>query len=161
MPLTVVADKAVQQAGNVLILFGPKITTLSAPSLAAFTTDVTCATRQFSLRGEPTFKEDQSYCDVEARQTLEKRVVSLSMRFRVDSTTYAALKTLFALDAEVGGFHRPFTPTKTAATVGNKGTAFNAKVAGFEFTEGAVGNEWEVDVAFYDVRRDVDAVLAA
>lgn len=162
MPLTVVTDVAVKQAGNVKILFGPKITNLASPSLAAFTVDGTCPIREFNHDVEVSFTEDQSLCQLDATTQLDKRTQKLGpIRFRVNAANRDALKALHAPTADIGVFLRPFTPSATAAAVADKGLAWNAKVAKFVLNPIAIGNEYEVTAEYYAVTHDDNATLAA
>lgn len=161
MALTTVDKARVKQAGNTVVAFGPKFTTLTAPSLAALTTDVTCVVLSLADGTNASTTETQDLCDKDARTTLDKRVRSLSMRLRVSKTGWTTLKPLLAEDAELGVVVRRFDPTTTALTAGDKVDAYNAKVLTCEFNEIAVGNEYEVAVEFSDVFRERDVALLA
>lgn len=161
MALTVVTDVAVKQAGNIKIAFGPKIATLASPSLAALTLDGSCPIREFNHDVNVTFTEDQSLCETDATTQLDKRTPQLGpVRFRVDKANFDTLRTMFAPDAEVGVFARWFDPSLTDLTTGDKGYAWNAKVAKFVLNPVAVGNEYEAIAEFYGVTYNDNAALA-
>ena len=161
MPLTVVTDVSVKQAGNIKIVLGPKITSLAAPSLAAFTLDATCPAREVNFDTAASYTEDQSLCEVDAKTTLDKRTHSLTLRFRVNKANYETLRTLLAWDAEIGVFARFFTPSLTALAAADKGYAWNAKVGKYLLNPIAIGNEYEATVEFYEVKFEPNAALAA
>ena len=161
MPLTVVTDVSVKQAGNIKIVLGPKITSLAAPSLAAFTLDATCPARELNFDTTASYTEDQSLCEVDARTALDKRTHSLTMRFRVNKANFETLRTLLALDAEIGVFARFFDPSLTALAAADKGYAWNGKVGKYLLNPVAIGNEYEAIVDIYRVMFEPNAVLAA
>ena len=162
MPLTTVDKARVKQAGNTVIAFGPKFTTLSTPSLAALTQDLTCVVLSFAADTDVSYTETQDLCDADARTELDRRVRTLGpIRIRVNSTNITALKALLAEDAEVGVVVRRFTSATTALAAADKVDAYNAKVAKFEHNEIAVGNEFEATVEFYGVYRERDVALVA
>lgn len=161
MALTTVDKARVKHAGNTIIAFGPKFTTLTAPSLAALTTDVTCVVLSLNDGTNASTIETQDLCDKDAKTTLDKRVRNLSMRLRVSKAGWATLKPLLAEDAEVGVAVRRFDPTTTPLAVSDKVDAYNAKVLTCEFNEIAVGGEYEVAVEFSDVSRERDVALLA
>ena len=161
MPLITVDKARVKQAGNTIIAFGPKFTTLAAPSLAALTTDVTCVVLSLNDGTNASTIETQDLSDKDAKTTLDKRVRNLSMRLRVSKAGWATLKPLLAEDAEVGVAVRRFDPTMTALAVSDKVDAYNAKVLTCEFNEITVGGEYEVAVEFMDVSRERDVALLA
>lgn len=161
MPLTVVTDTPVKQAGNIKIVLGPKITNLSAPSLAAFTLDATCPARELNFDTTASYTEDQSLCEVDAKTSLDKRTHSLTLRFRVNKANFETLRTLLAWDAEIGTFARFFDPSTTALTAADKGYAWNGKVGKYLLNPVAIGNEYEAVVEFYAVRFEQNAVLVA
>ena len=161
MPLTVVTDVAVKQAGNIKIVLGPKITSLAAPSLAAFTLDATCPARELNFDTAASYTEDQSLCEVDAKTTLDKRTHSLTLRFRVNKANFETLRTLLAWDAEIGVFARFFDPSLTALAAADKGYAWNAKVGKYLLNPIAIGNEYEATVEFYEVKFEPNAALAA
>ena len=161
MPLTVVTDTPVKQAGNIKIVLGPKITSLAAPSLAAFTLDGTCPAREVNFDTAASYTEDQSLCEVDAKTTLDKRTHSLTLRFRVNKANYETLRTLLAWDAEIGVFARFFDPSLTALAAADKGHAWNGKVGKYLLNPIAIGNEYEATVEFYAVAFEQNAVLAA
>ena len=162
MPLTTVDKARVKQAGNAVIAFGPKFTTLTAPSLATLTQDLTCVVLSFAADTDVSYTETQDLCDADARTELDRRVRTLGpIRIRVNSTNITALKALLAEDAEVGVVVRRFTSATTALAAADKVDAYNAKVAKFEHNEIAVGNEFEATVEFYGVYRERDVALVA
>ena len=161
MPLTVVTDVAVKQAGNIKIAFGPKIASLIGPSLAAFTLDATCPARELNFDTTASYTEDQSMCETDAKTALDKRTHSFSMRFRVNKANFETLRTLLAWDAEIGVFARFFDPSLTALAAANKGYAWNGKVGKYLLNPIAIGNEYEATVEFYEVAFEPNAVLAA
>ena len=162
MPLTTVDKARVKQAGHTVIAFGPKFTTLTAPSLATLTTDVTCVVLSLGADTDVSFETRQDLCDTDARTELEQRVRTFGpVRLRVNETNLTTLKALLAEDAEVGAVVRRFTPTGTALAAADKVDAYNAKVAKIVHNEIAVGNEFEVAVEFYDVRAERDVALVA
>ena len=161
MPLTVVTDVAVKQAGNIKIAFGPKIASLIGPSLAAFTLDATCPTRTLDYDTTASYTDDQSLCEVDAKTALDKRTHSLTLRFRVNKANCETLRTLLAWDAEIGVFARFFDPSLTALAAANKGYAWNGKVGKYLLNPIAIGNEYEATVEFYEVKFEQNAVLAA
>ena len=161
MPLTVVTDTPVKQAGNIKIVLGPKITSLAAPSLAAFTLDATCPARELNFDTTASYTEDQSLCEVDAKTTLDKRTHSLTLRFRVNKANFETLRTLLAWDAEIGVFARFFDPSLTALAATNKGYAWNAKVGKYLLNPIAIGNEYEATVEFYEVKFEQNAALVA
>lgn len=161
MPLTVVTDTPIKQAGNIKIVLGPKITNLAAPSLAAFTLDGTCPARELNFDTVASYTEDQSLCEVDAKTQLDKRTHSLTIRFRVDKANFETLRTLLAWDAEIGVFARFFDPSLTALTAADKGYAWNGKVGKYLLNPIAIGNEYEAVVEFYSVVFEQNAVLVA
>ena len=161
MPLTVVTDVSVKQAGNIKIILGPKITNLAAPSLAAFTLDATCPARELNFDTTASYTEDQSLCETDARTALDKRTHSFSMRFRVNKANFETLRTQFALDSEQGVFARWFDPSLTPLAVGDKGYAWNGKVGKFLLNPVAIGNEYEATLEMYGVEFSDKAVLVA
>ena len=161
MPLTVVTDVAVKQAGNIKIVLGPKIASLIAPSLAAFTLDATCPARELNFDTTASYTEDQSLCEVDAKTALDKRTHSLTLRFRVNKANFETLRTLLAWDAEIGTFARFFDPSLTALAAADKGYAWNGKVGKYLLNPVAIGNEYEATVEFYEVKFEPNAVLAA
>ena len=161
MPLTVVTDVSVKQAGNIKIVLGPKITTLAAPSLATFTLDGSCPARELNFDTTVSYTEDQSLCEVDARTALDKRTHSLTLRFRVNKSNFETLRTLLAWDAEIGVFARFFDPSTTALAAADKGYAWNGKVGKYLLNPVAIGNEYEAVVEFYDVKFEQNAALAA
>lgn len=161
MPLVTVDKARVKQAGNTVVAFGPKFTTLTAPSLAALTTDVTCVVLSLADGTNASTTETQDLCDKDAKTNLDKRVRNLSMRLRVSKTGWGTLKTMLAEDAEVGVAVRRFDPTTTALAAADKVDAYNAKVLTAEHNEIAVGNEYEITVEFYGVARERDVALLA
>ena len=122
MPLTVVTDVSVKQAGNLKIILGPKIANLAAPSLAAFTLDASCPARELNFDTTASYTEDQSMCETDAKTTLDKRTHSLTLRFRVNKANYETLRTLLAWDAEIGVFARFFDPSTTLGAIGLAGS---------------------------------------
>ena len=161
MPLTVVTDTPVKQAGNIKIVLGPKITSLAAPSLAAFTLDGTCPAREVNFDTTASYTEDQSLCEVDAKTTLDKRTHSLTIRFRVNKANFEALRTLLAWDAEIGTFARFFDPSTTALAAANKGYSWNGKVGKYLLNPVAIGNEYEAVAEFYAVTFEQNAALVA
>ena len=161
MPLTVVTDVSVKQAGNIKIVLGPKITNLAAPSLAAFTLDATCPARELNFDTTASYTEDQSLCEVDAKSTLDKRTHTLTITFRVNKANFTTLQTLLALDAEIGVFARWFDPSLTALAVGDKGYAWNGKVGKFLLNPVAIGNEYEATLEMYGVEFSDKAALVA
>ena len=162
MALTTVDKARVKVAGHTIIAFGPKHTSLSAPSLAALTLDLTCVVLSFAADTDVAYTEGQDLCDTDASTQLERRVRTLGpVRIRVNATNLTSLKALLAEDAEVGVVVRRFTATTTALAVADKVDAFNAKVAKFEHSEIAVGGEFEATVEFYGVTRATDVAMVA
>ena len=161
MPLTVVTDVAVKQAGNIKIAFGPKIASLIGPSLAAFTLDATCPTRTLDYDTTASYTDDQSLCEVDAKTTLDKRTHTFKATFRVNKANFETLRTQFALDSEQGAFARWFDPSPTPLTVGDKGYAWNGKVGKFLLNPVAIGNEYEATLEMYGVEFSDKAVLVA
>lgn len=162
MALTTVDKARVKQAGNTVIAFGPKFTTIGAPSLAALTLDATCVVLSFAADTDVSYTEGQDLCDKDARTNLDRRVRTLGpIRIRVNATSLTTLKALLAEDAEVGLVVRRFTATTTALAAADKVDAYNAKVAKFEHNEVVVGNEFEAVVEFYGVSRATDVALVA
>ena len=162
MPLVTIDKAKVKQAGNTVIAFGPKFTTLTAPSLAVLTTDVTCVVLSFTADTDVSYAETQDLCDTDARTALDRRVRTLGpVRFRVSEAGWTTLKALLAEDAEVGAVVRRFKATTTALAAADVVDAYNAKVAKIVHNEIAVGNEFEVTVEFYDVRAARDVALVA
>lgn len=162
MPLVTVDKARVKQAGNTIIAFGPKFTTLTAPSLAALTHDLTCVVLSFAADTDVSFTESQDLCDKDGKTELDRRIRQLGpIRVRVNGTNLTALKALLAEDAEIGAVVRRFTPTTTALTTTDKVDVYNAKVAKFEHNEIAVGNEFEANVEFYGVSVERDVALVA
>ena len=161
MPLTVVTDVSVKQAGNIKIAFGPKIASLIGPSLAAFTLDATCPTRTLDYDTTASYTDDQSLCEVDAKTTLDKRTHTFKATFRVNKANFETLRTQFALDSEQGVFARWFDPSLTPLAVGDKGYAWNGKVGKFLLNPVAIGNEYEAVVEFYEVKFAQNAALVA
>ena len=161
MPLTVVTDVSVKQAGNIKIAFGPKIASLIGPSLAAFTLDATCPTRTLDYDTTASYTEDQSMCEVDAKTTLDKRTHTFKATFRVNKANFETLRTQFALDSEQGAFARWFDPSLTPLAVGDKGYAWNGKVGKFLLNPVAIGNEYEATLEMYGVEFSDKAVLVA
>ena len=161
MPLTVVTDVPVKQAGNIKLTLGPKITSLAAPSLAAFTVDGTCPLRTLNFDTTASLTEDQSMCEVDSKSKLDSRSHTFTATFRVNKTNYETLRTLLAWDAEIGVFGRWFDPSLTALAVGDKGYAWNGKVTKFLINPVAIGNEYEATLELYFVAFEPNAVLAA
>lgn len=162
MALTPYSPTPTKQAGNIKILFGPKITSLAAPSLATFTVDATCAISQFGTSTDVTMEERQDLCSSEAYEWLEKRTRKLDqLVFRAKASDEATLLALLAEDAEVGIFVRPQVASATAAATADKGWTFNAKVAKIDPNPIAVGNDFEWMVEFYGVTRSLAAVMVA
>ena len=162
MPLTTVDKARVKQAGHTIVAFGPKITDLTAPSLAALTIDATCVVLSFAADTDVSYTEVQDLCDTDATTELDKRVRTLGpIRVRVNETSLPTLKALLAEDAEIGCIIRRFESSKVALAAADSVDAYNAKVAKFEHSETAVGGEFEAVVDFYGVTRETDVELAA
>lgn len=162
MPLTTYSPSPTRQAGNVKITFGPKITNMAAPSLAALTVDGTCAVTQFGTTTDVTMQERQDLCDADAYEWMDRRVRKLDqLVFRADATAQTAILALLAEDAEVGIVVRPYKSSDTALAATDKVWAFNARVAKLDPNPIAVGNDFEWLVDFYDVRRELNAALVA
>ena len=116
--LTTVNKARVKQAGNTVIAFGPKFTTLTAPSLAALTTDVTCIVLSFNADENVTFTETQDLCSKDGTTELDKRTVALGpIRMRISEASWTVIKPLLAKDAEVGVAVRRFKSSDTALAV--------------------------------------------
>lgn len=162
MVLTTVDKARVKQAGNALIAFGAKHTTLTAPSLASVTLDATCVILSFAADTDVSYKEDQYLCDKDATTALENRVRKLGpVRVRVNAESLPTLTALLAEDAEVGVMVRRFVASKTPLAVSDDVDVYNAKVAKFEHNEIAVGGEFEATVEFYGVARETGVKVVA
>lgn len=162
MALTTYAPAITQQAGFIKLLLGPKITSLAAPSLAAFTIDATCAFSQFDLTTDVSMTERQDFCHKDAYEQLDRRVRKLGqLVFRGHGTDQTAILALLAEDAEIGFFVRPYVDSDTAVVVADKGWAVNARVAKIDPNPLAIGNDYEWIAEFYAVTRNLNAVMAA
>ncbi len=161
MALTTYAPALTAQAGYFKLLLGPKITNLAAPSLAAFTLDLSCAVHQFGFDMDVSMKTRQDMCKKVGHEEVDQRVKKLTQMIVRANATQAELLAAFALDAEVGFFLRPYIDSDTAVAAADKGWTANARVSKLVPNGIQVGNDYEWIAEFYRVDWELNATLAA
>ena len=156
MSITTFAPTQVGVAGRVKVGIGAGFASLTAPKLSEITIDITGAIVDgFSGTTDVKMKETQYYNQSVGQETVDTRTRKLGkLTLYVDGVaSQTALDALLAEDHSVGLFLRPLTVSTSALAVGDKGDAWNAKVARCDRGSANIGDKWTIEVEFAEAAR--------
>lgn len=156
MSLTAIAPARLDVAGRIQIGVGAGFASLAAPKLSEISKVITCAiSGDFSGKTSVKTEEEQRLCDLEAYESVKSLTRSLEpLTLYTDSdATMTTILAAFTEAAQVGIFLRAHTLSSVALAIGDKGDAYNAKVASVDRAPAGVGQKWAVEITFAEVKR--------
>ena len=159
MSITTFSPAIKPVAGYIDVAIGAGFLSVATPKLSELSHLVTCAIIGVTSKTNVAMKSHQDLCSKDATESLDTRTRTLeTLVFKGDGAAgEAAFLALVAEDATVGMFVRPFISSiaegGAVLTVGDKGDAFEFKVAALDRGPATVGADWTYEVSAYEVQR--------
>lgn len=155
MSLTVFEPARVDVNGHAQVHIGAGFADVNAPKLPEVPVKITCALNDPpQSTTDVKTKSDQRLCDLNATERVDTRTTKMTdLVFYGDgSAAEAQFLAMVDVDKRVSMFVRPYLLSTAPLAVGDKGDAYNLKVAAVD-RQGNSGDQWSYKVQFVDATR--------
>lgn len=155
MSLTIFEPARIDVNGHAQVHIGAGFADVNAPKLTEVPVRITCALNDPpQSTTDVKTKSDQRLCDLNATERVDTRTTKMSdLTFYSDGgTSEAQFLAMVDVDKRVSMFVRPHLLSTAPLAVGDKGDAYNFKVAAIDRI-GNSGDQWAYRLQLVDVTR--------